>query len=96
MSCASCMSGNQTEFSAEMIIHFAGLKNVDKCGVLPFPNILVCLDCGLFSHAVPAPKLVLLSKSTSKSECSAGDAEPFEADGLESVRESVPADTAHS
>jgi hypothetical protein len=45
-----------------MIIQFTGLKNVDKYGVLLFPKILVCLDCGFFGHAVPTPKLVLLSK----------------------------------
>jgi hypothetical protein len=33
MPCEVCASSNQAEFSAEMIIHFSGLKNVDKPGV---------------------------------------------------------------
>jgi len=33
MPCKLCASGHREEFAAEMIIHFAGLKNVDKPGV---------------------------------------------------------------
>jgi hypothetical protein len=46
MSCTLCESSNQAEFTTEMMIHFRGLKNIDKPGVLVFPKVLVCLDCG--------------------------------------------------
>jgi hypothetical protein len=38
----------QAEFASEMIFHFAGLRNVDKPGVLLFSKFSVCLDCGPF------------------------------------------------
>src|SRR5580698_11235648 len=34
------------DFSSEIMIHFAG-KHVDNPGVLVFPSIAVCLDCGV-------------------------------------------------
>ena len=46
MYCASCQSNNQTEFFAEMMIHFSGLKHIENRGVLAFQKVLVCLDCG--------------------------------------------------
>jgi hypothetical protein len=46
MSCQLCGSGNETELAAEMIIHFSGLRNLDKPGVWVFSKLLVCLDCG--------------------------------------------------
>jgi hypothetical protein len=46
MRCASCASSHQTEFGAEINIHFRGLKNIHDPGVLVFPRLLVCLDCG--------------------------------------------------
>ena len=33
MPCALCQSGNQSEFSAEIMIHFSGLKHIDKPAV---------------------------------------------------------------
>ena len=38
MTCRSCGSENQTKFSAEINIHFLGLKNMDKSAVLVFPE----------------------------------------------------------
>ena len=37
---------NQSKFTAEMAIHFPGLKNIDKPVVWVFPELVVCLDCG--------------------------------------------------
>jgi hypothetical protein len=51
MSCLSCRSNNNTEFVAELIIHFSGLENLDRPGVWAFPRLLVCLDCG-FSYFI--------------------------------------------
>jgi len=61
MSCFSCRSNNQAEFPTEMLIHFGGLKNLDKPGVWLFPMLLVCLDCGFLQSTVPAPKLASLA-----------------------------------
>ena len=55
MNCPSCQSSNLTEFAAEMILHFSGLKNVDKPGVWVFPKVSVCLDCGSSRFATPKP-----------------------------------------
>jgi hypothetical protein len=38
MSCPTCMAGGQMQFSAEMIVHHRGLKNLDKPGVVIFPK----------------------------------------------------------
>ena len=68
MTCRSCRSVNQAEFPAELLIHFGGLKNLDKPGVWVFPKLLVCLDCGFLQSTVPAPELASLVASTSISE----------------------------
>jgi hypothetical protein len=78
MPCPSCGSGNQTEFTAEMIIHSSGLRNLDKPGVWIFSKVLVCLDCGCSHFTVPARELASIAKDTredksSTLESSAGD-----------------------
>ena len=62
MPCKSCKSPNQSEFSAEMCIHFLGLKNIDKSVVWVFPKVVVCLDCGTAEFTVPEADLRLLAK----------------------------------
>jgi len=64
MSCPSCTSCNQLEFPVEMIIHFAGLKNVDNPDVSLFPKFLVCLDCGFTEFAIPERELRVLVLGT--------------------------------
>ena len=86
MSCPSCKSGNQAEFTSEMIIHFAGLRHIDKPGVLLFSKVSVCLDCGFLRGTVPASELGLITKGSPNGECSTGDAAHFEIDGAETVR----------
>ena len=68
MTCRSCRSVNQAEFPAELLIHFGGRKNLDKPGVLVFPKLLVCLDCGFLQSTVPAPELASLVAGTSDRE----------------------------
>ena len=63
-----CASGNQAEFRGEMILHFRGLKNLDKSGVLLFPNLQVCLDCGFSRFRTTETELALLAGGTSTSE----------------------------
>jgi hypothetical protein len=62
MLCKSCGSTNQRKFSAEMVIHFLGMENIDKPGVWVFPELLVCLDCGTAEFAVPEAELRQLAK----------------------------------
>jgi hypothetical protein len=57
MKCLLCGSSNQAEFSTEMAIHFAGLKNLDKPHVFISLKALVCLDCGFSRFAVPETEL---------------------------------------
>jgi hypothetical protein len=64
MYCPSCQSRNQAEFTAEIIIHFSGLKNIDKPGVWVFPKVSVCLDCGSSRFATPKTELALLATGT--------------------------------
>jgi hypothetical protein len=40
MFCMVCGSDTQVEFTAEMIIHFTGLKHLDKPGVWLFPRLI--------------------------------------------------------
>ncbi len=60
MNCAFCAASNQMEFSAEINIHFSGFKNIDHPGVLVFPKLLVCLDCGFTQFTVAEGELGLL------------------------------------
>jgi len=46
MPCARCSSLNQAEFTSEMMIHFCGPGHLANPGILMFPIVLVCLDCG--------------------------------------------------
>jgi hypothetical protein len=70
MSCQGCGSGNQEAFTAEINIHFRGLKNLDKPGVLLVPKLLVCLDCGLSRFTTPRTALAQLASGTRTSEAS--------------------------
>ena len=63
MSCASCASGHQAEFTAEVNIHFHGLKNIDDPGVLLFPKLLVCLDCGFSQFFTAEDELARLGNA---------------------------------
>jgi hypothetical protein len=65
MSCPSCGSGRQAEFVAEVNLHFRGLKNLDKPGILVFPKVLVCMDCGSAQFSTPESDLALLASDAS-------------------------------
>ncbi len=62
MACRSCGSENQTEFGAEINIHFPGRKGLDKPAVLVFPKLVVCLDCGFTQFTFPEADLRLLGQ----------------------------------
>jgi transposase len=61
MRCPSCGSRNQADFVAEINVHFRGLRNLDKPGILLFPKLLLCLDCGFSCFTTPATELALLT-----------------------------------
>jgi hypothetical protein len=62
MRCESCQSGNQAEFTAEIMIHFSGLGNINNPGIPTFPKIAVCLDCGFSRFSLAEPELSLLAE----------------------------------
>jgi hypothetical protein len=62
MGCELCASARQTEFPAEINVHFSGLKNTDRPGVWVFPKLLVCLDCGFSRFTVPETELRVLAE----------------------------------
>ena len=70
MCCAICKSSNQAEFITEMMIHFRGLRNIDKPGVLAFPKVLVCLDCGFSGFNTSGTDLALLAGRNTRTEAS--------------------------
>ena len=59
MSCRSCGSGNQRQFGSEINIHLSG---VDKPGVMLFPKLVVCLDCGFTEFSIPEAEARLLEE----------------------------------
>jgi len=64
MSCQLCESSNEAELATEMVIHFSGLKNLDKPGVWVFSKLLVCLDCGGSHLKIPERELAAVAKNT--------------------------------
>jgi hypothetical protein len=62
MCCLSCGSGNRTKFVAEINIHFPGLKNLGTPTVWVFPELLVCLDCGITEFTIPEAELARLKQ----------------------------------
>jgi hypothetical protein len=60
--CKACGSDNQRKFTAEIALHFPGLKNISKPVVWVFPEVLVCLNCGSADFAVPESELRVLAK----------------------------------
>jgi hypothetical protein len=55
-----------------MMIHFSGLRNIDNPGILAFPKILVCLDCGFSQFTISNAGLALLESPTAT-----GDRQPL-------------------
>jgi hypothetical protein len=67
MSCKSCKSEHQSNLSAEVAIHFPGLRGLDEPRVLVFPKLVVCLDCGLAEFEVPETELREIRDRTERS-----------------------------
>lgn len=45
------------KFPGEIAVHFPGLKNIDKPTVCIFPELVVCLNCGIALFVVPEAEL---------------------------------------
>jgi len=59
MHCESCGSSNQRKFSAEIAIDFA---DINKPAVFVFPELVLCLDCGVARFIVTGADMQQLSK----------------------------------
>jgi hypothetical protein len=66
MSCKSYLSEHQSNLTAEVAIHFPGLKGLDKPIVWVYPKLLVCMNCGFTEFAIPSG-----AGSSPAAECSA-------------------------
>jgi hypothetical protein len=62
MRCKSCGAFNRRKFTAEIGIHSPGLKDIDTPVVWVFPELAVCVECGIAEFAVPEAELRLLAK----------------------------------
>jgi len=63
MRCKSCGLEAVANFNGEIAIHFPGLKNIDQPVVWVFPQLVVCLNCGVTEFTVPEDQLQLLARS---------------------------------
>lgn len=61
MPCKKCGSEDQTEFGAEINVHFPGGEGREKAAVLLFPRLLVCLECGFTEFVISETDLPRLS-----------------------------------
>ncbi len=60
MSCRSCQSEKRGSFGSEINIHFPGIQGIHKPSIMVFPQLVVCLDCGLTEFDMPKNELRLL------------------------------------
>jgi hypothetical protein len=74
MSCKLCSSTNETEFAAEIMIHFSGHGHLENPGVLTFPRISVCLDCGSTWFTIPETELRLVREGSAPRTAAQPDA----------------------
>lgn len=71
MQCRNCPSdtqATQAEFASETMIHFSGLRSIDLPGLLIFPKLLVCPECGSSWFTIPESKLAELAMCSPKSD----------------------------
>jgi len=68
MLCLSCGSDKLAELTAEMLVHYRGLKHLEKPGVWLFPEVLICLDCGFGRFIVPRTELASVASGASTDE----------------------------
>jgi hypothetical protein len=76
MSCTRCLSLHQTELNTELNLHFRGLTFIGDPGILMFPKVLVCLDCGLAQFVVAERELSQIVERNEKRHVSSVKAKP--------------------
>lgn len=70
MHCPLCTSTRPSEFLTEINVHFPGIQHLDRPGVLVFPRVLVCLDCGFSWFTIPGAELAQLASAATPSQSS--------------------------
>jgi hypothetical protein len=61
MLCQGCHSPNTHEYTAEINIHFPGMKGLNIPTVWVFPRISICLNCGFTQFTIPDAELETLA-----------------------------------
>ena len=61
MYCTSCGSKDLRNFRGEIAVHFPGLEHINEPAVFVFPDLMLCLACGVARFAVPEAELRRLS-----------------------------------
>jgi hypothetical protein len=56
----SCESPNESVFIGEVAIHFTGVEGLNRPIVWVFPEITICLNCGMARFVVPDSELGVL------------------------------------
>lgn len=64
MSCTRCLSLHQTELNSEINLHFRGLPHLGEPGIFVFPQVLVCLDCGLSEFVIETRELAQITEKS--------------------------------
>ena len=60
MACKRCSSVKLKAFNGEIAIHFRGIEGLSKPIVWVFPEVLVCLECGMSDFTIPKRELDVL------------------------------------
>ena len=67
MACKSRKAENHCLLDAEIGIHFPGRNGPKKRLVMVFPQVVICLDCGVAEFVMPETELRVLSEGTEQS-----------------------------
>jgi hypothetical protein len=66
--CRSCAASHLVELSAEISIHFPGLKGLDVEPILAFPKLNVCLCCGSIQSQLSTKELDRVKEGAARFE----------------------------
>lgn len=81
MICKGCHSDTQRVFNGEIAIHFRGLEGLNNPIVWVFPELVVCLHCGLTAFTVPERELQVLQRGAAVKGAMVSDASMTPASG---------------
>ncbi len=63
MPCKACQTDTIRIHSGEIALHVRGLEGLDMPVVWVFPNVTICLSCGMAEFHIPERELQLLQDS---------------------------------